>query len=57
MGWRSKPKTARQLSAVGWKNVIPARRHVGIARRNVEEMKIVMTRLNRTRPLRPLNAS
>lgn len=57
MGWRSKPKTTRQLSAVGWKNVIPARRHFGIARRNVEEMKIVMTRLNRTRPLRPLNAS
>jgi len=51
MGWRSKPKTTRQLNAIGWKNLIPARRHIGIARRNVVEMEIVMARLKRTRPL------
>lgn len=57
MGWRSKPKTTRQLSAVGWKVAIARRRHYGIAWREVEEMKIVMARLNRTRPLKPLSAS
>ncbi len=55
MGWR--PKSSRVLISIGKKNMVAARRKVGDAWRNVEEMKIVMTRLNRTRPLKPLNAS
>ena len=54
-GWR--PKSTRMLASIGKKNVVAARRHVGMAWREVEEMKMVLIRLKRTRPLKPLSAS
>lgn len=45
------------LISIGKKNVVAGWRHYGAAWREVQEMKIVMARLNRSRPQKPLSAS
>lgn len=52
LGWR--PKSSRMLISIGKKNVIAARRKVGTAWRCVQEMQTVMVRLNRQRPIQPV---
>lgn len=51
MGWR--PKSRRMLVSIGQKNIGAARRHVGIAWRNVKEIELLLGRLARSRPLKP----
>jgi len=46
-------RSARQLAAIGKANILHARRKVGSAWHLIEEAKLVLQRLNRTRPLTP----
>lgn len=55
MGWR--PKSSRMLISIGKKNVVAARRKVGCAWQLTQEMRMVLNKVNRERPLKSLSAS